>query len=176
MSEIKTPVTVGVVDDGAYELYHLYDADGYEISLDQIAAALNAAPKRAFEELTAEALETIFDEADEDVKRRLDKSSGAREWRVAIYAALLSRLQAFAAPVAPAWQPITVEAVKGKGYLLLRPIADLKAQAPVVAKFGYSAIEGDPEWQQDGGISYAFHCFDGWMPLPAAPEAQGGVP
>lgn len=98
---------------GPSENSFLLDADDKYVGYDAIAAALNAAPTRAFGELTAEALETIFDEADEDVKRRLDKSSGAREWRDAIYAALFDRLQAFAAPVIPeGWRLVPVELLR----------------------------------------------------------------
>lgn len=177
MSEIKLPVTVYKVDQEAWncEFLRIIDAEGRDLTKDQVAAALNAAPKRAFEELTADGVGLILQNVLIEIGEPPDNGAERQEWLKRHDATVLAHLQAFAAPVAPAWQPIAEEAVKGKGYLLLRPIADLKAQAPVVAKFGYSAIEGDPEWQQDGGISYAFHCFDGWQPLPAAPEAQGGA-
>ncbi len=150
MSKIKLPIRALYPDS-----LQFVDADGQPVAPDDIAAALNAAPKRAFEELTVRELCAMMEGDDVSEEQ------------------LLSRLQAFAAPVAPAWRLITVDAVKDKGYLLLRPIADLEAQAPIVAKFDYSAFDGEPEWQKDDGNSYAFHCFDGWLPLPAAPDAGG---
>lgn len=160
---IKLPVTV---EGDAF----FYDADDKIVSAHDLAAALNAAPTRAFDGLTAKALETIFDEADEDVKRRLDKSSGAREWHDAIYDAILSRLQAFAAPQAPQWQPIETAPRDGTIILLYSREAEVC--------FGRWHKNPAIEWlaSSNGFDSVAFpkDAFTHWMPLPAAPEAQGG--
>lgn len=68
-----------------------------------------------------------------------------------------------------AWQPITLDAVKGEGFLLLRPVAELKAPAPVVAELVFNA-RGEPVWSDHYSDTYGFHSFDGFMPLPPARE------
>lgn len=80
---------------------------------------------------------------------------------------LFDGLQAFAAPQAPRWLPITVEAVIGKGHLLLRPSkASAACDWPKVAELVSSdRVPGEFEWAEEGGCSYSFECFDGYMPL-----------
>lgn len=151
------------------------DRDGAPVPSAHIAAALNAAPTRAFEELTVEALGAMRDaarlEAFEQTSRdRLDGPLCAA-WRAAMFRAddesLLAALQAFAAPQGPRWLPITVEAVSGKGHLLLRP-SKISAPCnwPTVAELVSSdRVPGEFEWMDEGGCSYSFGCFDGYMPL-----------
>lgn len=87
MSEIKTPVRACVMDcEPAFA-----DATGRRIETDEIVAALNAAPKRAFGELTVRALRDMM----EDVIAETGDIGGS------YLPVFLTRLQAFAAPVAP---------------------------------------------------------------------------
>jgi hypothetical protein len=75
MSAIKLPVRV--------EERSIYGADDAVLDVSDLVAALNAAPKRAFEDLTARELCTMMEGAEVSEEE------------------LLSRLQAFAAPVVP---------------------------------------------------------------------------
>lgn len=156
---------------------YIVDATGGIIPLEEIAAALNAAPKRAFETLTVAALSQMLDSIVEEFGEWPSEGSTDDQiaWRAKADAAFLSRLQAFAAP---AWQPITVEAVNGKGFLLLMPTKTIAAcKYPTVAQLIPSERSlGKFEWEEEGGTTYSFRCFSHFMPLPAAPEAQGGTP
>jgi hypothetical protein len=97
MSEIKLPVRECVMDaEGAFA-----DATGRRVESCEIVAALNAAPKRAFAELTAKTYGELASDALLEVKA--DPGSfvvGDAEYSALVDAAVLRRLQAFAAPVA----------------------------------------------------------------------------
>jgi hypothetical protein len=184
MSGIKLPVTVeedaDLFRENVRSMWILREDDGREIirssqqnALQRIAAALNAAPKRAFAELTEKTYAALVNKATREVRADHDYLAGDADLSVEIAAAVVSLLQAFAAPVAPAWLGITEQAVRGKGFLLLHPIERLKAQAPIVAEFE-RALSGEAQWIEEGGTTYSFDCFTHWQPLPAAPETQGG--
>jgi hypothetical protein len=164
MSEIKLPVTV----EG-----HAFctDAEDKILSVREVVAALNAAPKRAFAELTAKDFALLLMDA---------KAAAAREHlavsevpietakffiRVAEF--MLPHLQAFAAPVAPA-----------------------NAQGWIVANGDQTRFRcwGDsgPEWTEDRIAALHFSrkqdaeafCRDdedaGYILPVAAPGTQGG--
>ena len=113
MSEINFPISVQrKAISGGKSITIFQDKDGNRIDLtgEQIvtmlnAAALNAAPKRAFADLTAEALKEMRDAArDRGINSAGLPKQGEgmpRHWRrcnAAIDAEFLSLLQAFAAP------------------------------------------------------------------------------
>jgi hypothetical protein len=102
MSEIKLPVETVIYDPRGVIFI---DKAGDEVALEAIVAALNAAPKRAFADLTAEALKEMRDAArDRGINSAGLPKQGEgmpRHWRrcnAAIDAEFLSLLQAFAAP------------------------------------------------------------------------------
>jgi hypothetical protein len=101
--KIALPIDLYEEDDGLFAL----DADGRNVSIEDAVCHLNAAPKRAFADLTVEALEemrvTTLDVDcakegvtfnDTDTMEEYDKRH-----RKEALKKLLSRLQAFAAPV-----------------------------------------------------------------------------
>jgi hypothetical protein len=109
MSEIKLPVTVeedaNLFRENARSMWILREADGREIIrsaqqnvLQRIAAALNAAPKRAFAELTADGvgliLQNVLLEIGEPPEGLFDRT----DWLMRHDATVLAHLQAFAAP------------------------------------------------------------------------------
>lgn len=166
MSEIKLPVRVeedeNLFRENARSMWILCEDDGREIirsaqqnALQRIAAALNAAPKRAFAELTVRELCAMM-EGDEVSEEQL-----------------LFRLQSFAAPIAPAWReienlPLPREFVylQPKDRRILPVIAALREQEYQVAV--------EPTFECRDGHIYNLDYFTHWQPLPAAPETQGG--
>jgi hypothetical protein len=105
MSEIKLPVRVGLVKDGDESFFVFFDGANNEIgadenSMSQIAAALNAAPKRAFAELTEKTYAALVNKATREVRADHDYLAGDADLSVEIAAAVVSLLKAFAAPVA----------------------------------------------------------------------------
>lgn len=162
MNAIKLPVTATTVGEDECDLF--FDANNRKIPAWEIAAALNAAPTRAFEDLTLSELHRIIDEDIADPESMVGDAS-----------TLLRRLQAFAAPQVPQWMPITVEAVQGRDYLLLRPDPLVAAchEPKVAALIPSERVSGEFEWEEEGGTTYSFHCFSHYLPLnalPAAPE------
>lgn len=171
MSAIKLPVRAVY----PWDRLEFLDADGQPVAPEDIAAALNAAPKLAFEGLTVEALGEMLSETGEEMGDPPHDLFARTSWLVAHDTALLSRLQAFAALQAPQWMPITVEAVQGRGYLLLRPDPLVTAchEPKVAALISSEMVSGEFEWEEEGGTTYSFHCFSHYLPLnalPAAPE------
>ena len=191
MSGIKLPVTAKGV--------FVFDADGQGVAgcgpyAKEIAAALNAAPKRAFERLNPAMLRMLIREASQGV----DAGSLAADQERAFN--LVSLLQAFAAPVAPAWQPIET-APKGKTVLVFYRNSLGKGRIVKATFIERFAQESDGEehgneeydeardrytwpegwYEQIDNWEYAAAMFAGdhkpthWMPLPAAPETQGGA-
>lgn len=84
MSGIKLPVTV--------EMGCIFDANGFEVDPEEIAAALNAAPKQAFERLNPAMLRVLIREASQGVDSNRLEAEQERANN------LLSLLQEFAAP------------------------------------------------------------------------------
>lgn len=161
MSGIKLPVTV--------EMGCIFDANGFEVDPEEIAAALNAAPKQAFENLTIRELYEMIDECGDSEE------------------AFLARLQAFAAPIAPAWQPIetaprnrTPILARFKDNLVhIRPdLIKWEGKCCVVNHVGVLVDGFDIGWGVDAPVGYGGipdEWIAGWQPLPTAPEAQEGA-
>lgn len=122
MSEIKAPVTVEHHHDCFSEAL---DGDGCLLFRAEtavakdIAAALNAAPDRAFEKLTAEEFGKIMRESGRDViaaHGRRPTTGDASSWDMRANEFLLSRLQGLAAPIIPeGWTLVPVEPTEAMG-------------------------------------------------------------
>jgi hypothetical protein len=139
MSAIKLPVWV----DECVDYYTLRDAEGNECMLHSVITALNGAPKRAFEDLTIRELCTMMEGAEVSEEE------------------LLSRLQAFAAPVipkgwklVPEWSTDQMEAAGKKAiedgadtpeiweaFLSILPPAPLRTEVEVRAEARREALE-----------------------------------
>jgi hypothetical protein len=168
MSEIKLPVTV----EG-----HAFctDAEDNILSVRDVAAALNAAPKRAFAELTADAVGAILSEAADKYRHpvwsKMDEIQASIDER---HAFILARLQAFAAPVAPeGYVLVHKELIQFDitGYPAMEAKArELSARSCDRAKRGVGVdpviLLEEAEELLKAGLAE--------MPLPAAPGTQGG--
>lgn len=152
---IKLPVRV---EEYFEEYVEFVDAEGQPVVPEGIAAAMNAAPKRAFEGLTL--TEFTLMAAKHNKRSGIDLKG------------LFDDLQAFAAPVAAAWReienlPLPREFVylQPKDRRILTVIAALREQEYQVA--------AEPTFECRDGHIYNLDYFTHWQPLPAAPEAQG---
>jgi hypothetical protein len=150
----KTPLEV-THDD------YIVDKTGGIVPLDEIVAALNAAPPGAFDELTEDALEVMVE------------ASFMRPGGPVVLQTLLHLLKAFAAPKGPQWQLIETAPKDGTpflGYTKTRFEAIIavwlwekdkynKKPNPYFARDGFHA-------KTDDRANQPTH----WMPLPAGPE------
>lgn len=170
MNGIKLPVTGVSIIEGELTIW---DRNGVEIEMraSDHADALNAAPTRAFEGLTVEALGNAMKDAAVSAGDTYPPKPDEATWRNKYLTALLSKIQAFAAPQVPQWMPIGAEGASGQVF------------------FGYSkcdglsiwvleAVQGGENWYEcvysEAGHSEDLPTVTHWMPLPAPPEAQGG--
>jgi hypothetical protein len=99
MSGIKLPVRLAETVSGDTDSF-LLDASNNYVIYEEIAAALNAAPKRAFAELTADGVGLILQNVLIEIGDPPDNGVERQEWLKLHDATVLAHLQAFAAPVA----------------------------------------------------------------------------
>jgi hypothetical protein len=193
MSEINFPISVQhKAISGGKSITLFQDKDGNRIDLtgEQIvtllnAAALNAAPKRAFAELTAKTYGELVSDALLEVKA--DPGSfvvGDAEYSALVDAAVLRRLQAFAAPVAPAWRQIDTAPHDGTVIDLydtqLGRIPDCYWGVPHHS-CGEAGKYCDDDWHRENDPGWVDSTFNErvgqnvthWVPCPAAPDAGG---
>lgn len=174
MKTIKPPV----VDEDNYSGGTLFkDANGECYQPDDIAAALNAALAarktmvRENEEICQILGKALGYPWYKDDKKNFPGATEANGVCVGDHVAVTLAMEAAHKIATQTWQPITEDAVKGKGFLLLLPTVGLKAQAPVIAEL-IVGRHGDLVWYDHIDTSYDFGCFDGFMPLPPMPGGE----
>lgn len=156
-----------------------------DVTTNTSAAALNAPPKLAFEKLTVDAVLEMRTRASFAAEAKgVERSEDRREMEAAEW---LSYLQAFAAPVAPAWQPIATAPRDRTPILVcfkaklahIRPdLTKWEGKRCVVNHTGLLADGFDLGWGVDAPVGYGGipdEWLEGWQPLPAGTEAQGGA-
>jgi hypothetical protein len=172
---------------GATEANGVCVGDHVAVTLAMEAARkITAAPKRAFEELTAKTYGELVSDALLEVKA--DPGSfvvGDAEYSALVDAAVLRRLQAFAAPVAPAWRQIDTAPHDGTVIDLydtqLGRIPDCYWGVPHHS-CGEAGKYCDDDWHRENDPGWVDSTFNErvgqnvthWQPLPAAPGTQGG--
>jgi hypothetical protein len=144
----KTPLEV-THDD------YIADKTGGIVPLDEIVAALNAAPQRAFSDLTEDALEKM-------VEASLLKPGGP-----VVLLTLLHHLQVFAAP---SWEPLSHGAEYPETFLLCR-----KDGSSGAVPGGYDKRNPHFYVFDSDGSSWIENADDWlWMPPPAVPNGPEG--